>query len=118
MSLKITDQLFTGPFDLAKARRRSNHPAVVYAVISRGGEPWDPVFQLIDIGDTSGRDTDFVELAVSADWASHAASDLQIYFLDTLPDGENTLEMRTDIISRIREKLNPPHGTISMAAGM
>jgi hypothetical protein len=117
MSLKISDYLFTGPFELRNSRRRSNHPPVVFAAVSRGGEPWNPTFRLISVGDTEGIETDFAALSEQEAWTDFCHAEPQIYFLDTIPEETDSAEARASIVSRIRNELKPPYGDIPIMAG-
>lgn len=117
MSLKILDFFFTSPFEFKESRRRSNHPPVVYAAVCRSGEPWNPTFTLIAVGNSEGVETDFEAIGEPESWAEFCDNDLQIYFLDTAPEETGSAESRTKFVSRIRNELKPPYGEIPMTAG-
>jgi len=115
MGLKISGRLFYGPLSFDQVIVKKNHSPVVFAVVSRSGEPWNPTFRLLDIGYSGG---DGLVLAAHPDvgrWQAENDSVLQIYLLDLKrQDGEPTARA-AEMINEIRERYHPPKGIISLA---
>ena len=118
MALKILDHLFTGPFALEETRLRKNHDPVVYAIVCKAGEPWNPTFRLLDVGESGDQDLDFARHARRDDWERQSDGEVSVYFL-TFPRREGHSEAdRQGIATAIGEALDPPNGMISIEAGV
>ena len=102
MALKICGYLFTGPNDPATAVVRHNHAPVVYAVVGKGGEPWDPQFRLIDIGETAGAATIFAQHPDLARWSAAAQAKPLLYFHVPDPDEGDPAAQRRTLVELIR----------------
>lgn len=50
MSLKLSNHLFTGPFDVLSHVVRKNHRLQLFAIVLKSGEPWAPSFDVIETG--------------------------------------------------------------------
>lgn len=111
MSLKICGHLFTGPYDPAKAVIRANHEPVVFAVVEKIGQSWDPRFRLIDIGDTAGAAVSFAEHPERARWEAGATGKLALYY--HAPDAESgdAAGRRRALVETIRASW-PPDGLL------
>jgi hypothetical protein len=114
MALKIAGYLFTGPYDLDKTVVRRNHLPVIYAVLSKEGPPWDPVFRVIEIG-TSGEDgIVFAEDARRNGWTSRAQGQLCLYLMQLEGAEYRGLAARESLARAIRARHVPPNDTIGV----
>lgn len=115
MGLKISGRLFYGPLPIDKVVVKQNHSPVVFAIVCRTGEPWNPGFRLLDVG-YSGIDG----MTLSAhpnvsQWQADNDGELQVYLLD-LKRRDGDPETRAQaIIEEYRERYRPPKGFISLA---
>ncbi len=113
MALKIAGRLFTGPFDPATFVVRGNQEAVVYAVVAKGGEAWDPHFRLIAVGaGDDGVTLTFADLPELASWQALAGKPVSIYIhaLGTRA-GAGPAE-RAALVGAIVAAVAPPDGII------
>lgn len=113
MSLKIAGQLFTGPFKLDETEIRVNQAPVVFAVISKEGQPWAPSFRLVDVGASSDAGVRFAEHPRHADWRAQAAGGAVSIYLLAMPRSQHSLADRERVVDEIRKVYNPPHGLVS-----
>jgi len=111
VSLKILGRLFTGPHDPSTAVIRHNHEPVVYVAVDRTGQPWDPDFRLIDIGDTAGATVVFAEHPELPRLNAVATGKLSLYFHVPDPDDDPAMRRR-QVVEAIRAGW-PPNGRIS-----
>ena len=114
MSLKILSHLFTGPYDFDTTKVRANQDPVIFAIISRGGKPWNPEFSLMDIGKSGEKGVVFNDHPQRNEWLSLCKGDSEacIYLLSVKKDRKEDTDPRDKIIQEIRESLKPPGGAI------
>lgn len=116
MSLKIGDHLFTGPFQVDKTRVRANHPPAVYAIICKGGQPWDPTFRLLDVGETGENGIVFAEHERLAQWEADNDGELCVYLLQRESNDRFDLEARESLVEDLRTRYDPPQGMVQLHA--
>lgn len=114
MGLKIANRLFSGPYDMAKFRRRKNQSAVIYAIISKSGPSWDPNHHLVAVDTHGDEGLDFTEVAEAADWPCPEGGSLCL-FVDFLDNHKTTAETRRKIVDEIRQTLDVPGAFIPIA---
>ena len=115
MGLKILGRLFYGPASVDKVVIRNNHAPAVFAVVSRTGEPWNPLFRLIDVGFSGTEGIVLADHPRRAGWEAENDGVLQVYLLDLKRhDGDPTTRAQA-IIKECREHYQPPKGFISLA---
>ncbi len=113
MSLKIKNHLFTGPFDIESASVRANQDPAVYAVVAKGGEPWNPVFKVLETGDTGEAGLKFTEHPHKASWTETAAGKPGVYLLH-FSRKEVSASERAAVLDTIRAALDTTGGVIPM----
>jgi hypothetical protein len=118
MALKIAGHLFTGPLKLTETRIRANQIPVVYAIICKFGQPWDPRFRLIDVGESGGQNLDFSTHARLSEWETASDGELSVYFLYMSTKDGYSAEDRQRIADQLRQQYDPPKGVMSVAAGV
>lgn len=115
MGLKISGLLFYGPAPLEQVVVKKNHSPVVFAIVSRTGEPWNPIFRLLAVG-FSGLDglilADHPDVAT---WQAENDGVLQVYLLDLKRKDGDPATRAQQIIADFREQFDPPRGFISLA---
>ncbi len=114
MSLKIAGRLFAGPFPVEKTVVRKNHQPAVYAVISREGKPWNPVFRLLEVGETGEDGIVFAEHAARPQWEEQAKAGqgaVGIYLYD-MARSQCDAAARQAQVEEIRARYTPPTGII------
>lgn len=113
MALKIAGRLFTGPFDPSAFAVRANQETVIYAVVAKEGEPWDPRFRLIAVG--AGNDGEDLVFSIHPDlarWRALGGGPIAIYVHPLgLRAGAGPAD-RTALIAAIIEAVPPPDGII------
>lgn len=114
MGLKIASRLFSGPYGMSTFKRRRNQSAVIYAVVSKSGPPWDPDHHLVDLGTHDDDGLDFAALARAKSWQPIGEGTLMlfIYFLD---DRRTTLAEREAELAEMRSRLEIPGAFIPIA---
>jgi hypothetical protein len=118
MSLKILSHLFTGPFDLDDAKVRFNQDPVVFAIVCRDGQPWNPEFSLIAV-DKSGSDgVVFKDHLSRGEWENACEGRLGVYFLPCPKADKQDVDPRNMIVDEICEALEPPGGLIPIQGMM
>ncbi len=118
MSLKIRDYLLTGPFEPEKSSVRANQDPVVYVVVEKHGQPWDPKFRFIaagDSGDTGLRFADHPELAA---WRSGATAPISLYFHACSRAAGVTDKDRARIVAEINAAMREASNQISIQGGI
>jgi hypothetical protein len=111
MSLTISGALFTGPFAIGKtAVRRNQHPCV-YAVVSKGGQLWDPEFRLIASGETGDEGHDFSADSRAVVWRQ-AGPDVSLYLLTVPREEDPAGTRRRDLARQIADDHAPPRDLI------
>ena len=76
MGLKIGGYLFSGPFDIEKAVIRKHQKPVIFVIISREGQPWDPEFRIVDIDASGPEGINFANEPRREGWDSGTISDI------------------------------------------
>ncbi|MGD0720819.1 MAG: hypothetical protein ABR970_07190 [Roseiarcus sp.] len=117
MSLKIAEFLFYGPFQIAKIKVRANQAPVVYAIVCRAGDPWNPTFRLIDIGASPAEGFVLAEQPQRTLWDQENDGELEAYLYDTPASGGFTAETRAQMVNGIRARIGPPSGAIPISGG-
>ncbi len=116
MSLKIAGALFAGPFPFEKTAIRKNQNPAVFAIVSREGEPWNPVFRLIDVGESGAGGVSFAEHPSVARWKELATGEVGVYLLQR-PRSEIPDDKRQALVEEIRDSYDPPNGTVAIHGG-
>jgi hypothetical protein len=111
MALKLSGNLFTGPFPIERTEIRANQPPVVYAIIARGGEPWAPTFRVLDIGFSEENGFRFGDAPNRAAWTAEAGAQIGVY-LFYAPREEYSRDQRRSLAEELRRKYNPPNGLV------
>lgn len=113
MGLTIGNHLFYGPFQIEKVVIRKNHHPAVFAVVSRSGEPWNPIFRLLDVGYSGTEGMTAAEHPLSGKWREENDGALQIYLYD-LEKGDDVAVRAAAMIDELNAQYSPPKGTISI----
>lgn len=114
MGLKIANYLFTGPFPLEKAVVRRNHEPAVFAIISKEGEPWNPMFRVLELGETGDDGVVFRDHAAHDHWLETSAGRAAVY-LYTMPRRDGLVAAdRLKVIENIKATCAPPDGVVSL----
>jgi hypothetical protein len=111
MSLKLAGQLFTGPFPIDATIIRANQQPVVFAVITKGGPEWAPIFRVIDVGYSEDSGLDFSDHPQKPRWIAASDGVLDLYFLN-MPKSLFSVADRQRIAEEIRRRYDPPHGLV------
>ena len=111
MSLKLSGQLFTGPFDIDTTVVRPNQQPVVFAVIAKGGPSWAPTFRVIDIGASPDSGIQFHQHPMRSRWAQSADEQLGIYLLN-LSRAEYPEQARKALATRLLDQYQPPNNIV------
>jgi hypothetical protein len=82
MAVKLANYLFTGPLAIAGATHRSNRKETVFAIISKAGSSWDPVFRLLDLGRTGPQGIVFATDPRAGHWRDGDGRPASVYLLD------------------------------------
>ncbi len=115
MGLKISGLLFYGPTPLEQVVVKKNHSPVVYAVVSRAGEAWNPIFRLLDVGYSGAEGLTLSQHPDVPKWQAENDGVLQIYLLDLKRKDGDPASRAQEIIADFRVRFDPPRGTISLA---
>src|SRR5262245_2315140 len=115
MGLKIADHLFYGPFAVDAVTVRANQAPVVFAIVSKGGEPWLPTFRLVDIGASPDDGIALAQHPQRHAWNA-AEGETQVYLLD-VPRKQADARRRRSLADEIRAALGPS-GNIPLSGGM
>jgi hypothetical protein len=115
MGLKIANHLFYGPFAIDAVAVRANQAPVVFAIVSKGGEPWLPTFRLVDIGGSPDEGVALAQHPQRRAWEA-AEGELQVYLLD-VPRKQGDAQRRRSLADEIRATLGPG-GEIPLSGGM
>jgi hypothetical protein len=115
MGLKISGRLFYGPSPIEDVVVKKNHSPVVFAIVSRGGEPWNPVFRLLDVGFSGTEGIVLSDHPSVPQWKTENDGILQVYLLDLKRKDGDPAERADVIIREFQAKYQPPKGTISLA---
>jgi hypothetical protein len=115
MALKISGHLFTGPYDLDKTVVRRNHLPVIYAVLSKEGPPWDPMFRVIDVGASGEEGIAFGLDARRDGWKAGAKGQVCLYMMPLETSEYRTLEEREALADALRAQHAPPNDIIGIS---
>jgi hypothetical protein len=107
MSLTISGVLFTGPFEIGKTVIRRNQHPCVYAVVSKGGQAWDPEFRLVACGESGDEGHDFSADPRGATWR-RAGPDVSLYVYAVPRDSDVASERRRQLARQIAADHAPP----------
>ena len=105
MSIKVKGLLFTGPYELETTTVRHNHTAVVYIVVDKIGEPWDPKYRVMDVDETAGNSVDFKLHPELSNWKAAAKGKVCLYFYTPDVDTGDRAAIRQNVVSMIRSEL-------------
>jgi hypothetical protein len=115
MGLKISGRLFYGPSPIDKVVIKKNHAPAVFAIVSRTGDPWNPLFRLIDVGFSGTEGIVLADHPRRSQWEAENDGVLQVYLLDLKRhEGDPTARAQA-IIEEYRQRYEPPNGFISLA---
>jgi hypothetical protein len=115
MGLKISGRLFYGPSAIDKVVIKKNHAPAVFAIVSRTGDPWNPLFRLIDVGFSGTDGMVLAEHPLRAAWEAENDGVLQVYLLDLKRHEGDPAARAQAIIEEYRQHYQPPRGFISLA---
>lgn len=105
MSIKVQGLLFSGPYDLEKTTVRHNHVAVVYVVVDKVGEAWDPKYRILDVAETGGQTVAFKDHPKLAEWKAASKGQVSLYFHSPEAGARDAAAIRTRIVAEIRADL-------------
>lgn len=112
MSLKLSDQLFTGPFSIDELEIRQNQRPVVYAIIAKGGKSWAPEFRVVDVGASPDAGMRFADHPRRADWVAGTNDTLGVYVFYT-PRSQFSDSDRERLVQQLRTAYDPPRGMVT-----
>jgi hypothetical protein len=115
MGLKISGRLFYGPYPIEKVVVKKNHAPAVFAIVSRTGDPWNPLFRLIDVGFSGGDGMVLADHPCRVEWERENDGVLQVYLLDLKRHEGDPVARAQAIIEEYRERYRPPKGFVSLA---
>ena len=115
MGLKISGRLFYGPSSVDQVVVKKNHSPVVFVIVSRVGEAWNPIFRLLDVGFSGTDGMVLAEHSGVAAWEAENDGVLQVYLLDLKRKDGDPAARAQAIIEEYREQYQPPKGFISLA---
>ena len=115
MGLKISGRLFYGPSPIDKVVIKKNHAPAVFAIVSRTGDPWNPLFRLIDVGFSGTEGMVLADHPRRTVWEAENDGVLQVYLLDLKRHEGDPATRAQAIIEEYRERYQPPKGFISLA---
>jgi len=118
MGLKLSKFLFTGPFSLDKTVVRRNQNPVVFAIVSKEGEPWNPVFRLIDVGASDLSGIQFSTHPNRATWEETADGEIGVYVLDFSRKEVELEDKRSEVVDSLKAAFDPPNGFIPLQGNM
>src|SRR5712691_4124901 len=111
MSLKLAGRLFTGPLPCDSTEIRANQTPVVYAIIAKGGKPWEPVFRVVDVGASPDEGIRFASHPDRSDWLLQSGETLGVYLLN-VPRSAYTVADRVRLALEFRRQHDTPRGMI------
>ena len=105
MSLKVKGLLFSGPYELDGTTVRHNHSPVVYIVVDKSGEAWDPRYTAIYVDETGGKTVVFKEHPELNNWQNAAKGKVSLYFYTPEPGSPDVVAIRQSVVSMINAEL-------------
>jgi hypothetical protein len=105
MSLKVKGLLFSGPYELTATTVRHNHSPVVYIVVEKGGEAWDPKYTAIYAGETAGKTVVFKDHPELNNWLNAAKGAVSLYFYTPEPGSPDVAAQRQSVVSMLNAEL-------------
>jgi hypothetical protein len=111
MSIKLAGRLFTGPFPVESSEVRANQIPAVFAVVAKGGQPWAPVFRVVDIDATPDAGLRLADHPRYAAWTADAGESIGVYFFYA-PRSEFTQADRERMAEELRGEYEPPNGFV------
>lgn len=105
MSIKVQGLLFSGPYDLDKTTVRHNHSPVVFVVVDKVGEAWDPKYDILDVGETGGQTVEFKNHPEITRWRAAGKGQVSLYFYTPEPGTADAAVVRARIVGEIRGDL-------------
>ena len=105
MSIKVKGLLFTGPYELETTTVRHNHAAVVYIVVDKIGEAWDPKYKVMHVDETAGKTVEFKLHPELANWKAVAKGKVSLYFHSPDVVSGDLAAIRQNVVSAIRSEL-------------
>lgn len=115
MGLKISGRLFYGPLLIEKVIVKKNHSPVVFVIVSRTGDPWNPNFRLLDVDFSGSEGITLSEHPKVSQWIAENDGLLQVYLLDLKRQDGDPKTRANAIIEEYRKRYQPPNGFISLA---
>lgn len=115
MGLKISGRLFYGPSPVDQVVVKKNHSPAVFAIVSRSGESWNPIFRLLDVGYSGDEGMILSDHPKVGQWEAENDGALQVYLLDLKRKDGDPAERAKAIIDEFCAKYQPPKGIISLA---
>ncbi len=113
MALKIAGRLFTGPYDPSGFVVRANQEPVVYAVVAKEGDAWDPRFRLIAVdAGCEGEDLVFASHTDLNHWQEEADGKIAVYVHPLGARAGATAADRAALVAAIVAAVPPPNGII------
>jgi hypothetical protein len=109
MSLTIAGRLFTGPYDLDSTIVRPNHQPAVFAIVAKQGEPWNPQFVLIDVGETGENGLAFSSHSSRAAWGRAAGGHRPTIYMTRIAGGSAE---RQALVGQLRKAYPEPNTPI------
>lgn len=114
MGLTIGKHLFYGPSSVDEVVIRKNHHPVVFAVVAKSGDPWNPIFRLLDVGFSGADGMVAREHHRRPEWEANCDGALQIYLLDMQSKASVSAAIADAIITDLSSRYDPPNGIISI----
>lgn len=117
MSLKIKDYLLTGPFEPEKSAVRPNQDPVVFVVVDKHGQPWDPKFRFVTSGESGATGIRFADHPDLASWRAGATGKISLYF-HSCPRSDGIGDQdRKRIVSEIHDAMKTTGNDIPIQGG-
>lgn len=116
MALKIAGYLFTGPYEIEKTIVRRNHAPVVYAILSKEGPPWDPIFRVIEVGASGDDGISFSSDQRRDSWKIAAKGQLCLYLMPLEGSDGKDPAIRKQLATEISKVYVAPNDIITAIA--
>ncbi len=105
MSLKVKGLLFSGPYELTGTTVRHNHSPVVYIVVDKAGEAWDPKYTAIYTDETAGKTVVFKDHPELNNWLKAAKGTVSLYFYSPEPGSPDVAAQRQSVVRMLNAEL-------------